>query len=84
MFNSFDHIPYGILILHKPYLPQWNKIFTFAWCSSGFSKDCSSPDGAVLVEMGAADVDGNQLRSGTVLDDTEGGVTVELAVLGCC
>ena len=72
------------LILHKPYLPQWNKIFTFAWCSSGFSTDCSSPDGAVLVEMGAADVDGNQLRSGTVLDDTEGGVTVELAVLGCC
>ena len=38
----------------------------------------------MLVQLGLADVDGNQLRSGTVLDDTEGGVTVELAVLGCC
>ena len=33
--------------------------------------------------LGPADVDGNKLRSGTVLEDTEGGVTVELAVL-CC
>ena len=37
----------------------------------------------MLVELGPTDVDGNELRSGTVLDDTDGGVTVELAVL-CC
>ena len=72
-----------LLILHKPYLSQWNETFTFAWCLSGFSKDCSSPDEAVLVEIGPADVDGNQLRSGTLVDDTEGGITVALAVLGC-
>ena len=37
----------------------------------------------MLVELGPADVDGSQLLSGTVLDDTEGGVTVALAVLRC-
>ena len=37
----------------------------------------------MLVELGPVDVDGKELRSGTVLDDTEGGVTEELAVL-CC
>ena len=43
--------------------------------------DRSSPSGAVLVELGPPDVNGNQLPSGSVLDDTAGGVTVELAAL---
>jgi len=70
---------------HSFLAPLWCRYVSsgFAWSWSGFSKDRSSPNGAVLVELGPADVDGNQLRSETVLDDTECGATVELAVL-CC
>ena len=64
MFNSFDQFPYGIFnIASTAYLPQWKeiKLFTFAWSWPCFSKDWSSPDGPVIVEVGPPDVDGNEV-----------------------